>query len=346
MRRRRASMARPGLCAGILAMLAASCAMAFGGRSATGAGAADGAALIQTAQKQFHSGNYSASIATLESAVAQNANGAEAYYWLGRDYYELKDYDNAIAQAERAVQLDPSNSVYHQWLGRSYGEKADKERSFGLAKKVKKEFQEAVRLDPKNLQARRDLEEYCIEAPWIAGGSKDEAKAQVEAIAAVDPVEGHLARATFDEGALKKMDLAEAEYREVLKAKPNRIEPYLEAVNFFGGMKKLADMDEAIAAAAQVAPTDARLEYYRGAAKILEGQDFAHAEEYLKAYIASTPERSEWPSHGRARDWLGRLYEAEGKRTEAAEQYRAALQLEPGRKDTKERLEKLEKASH
>lgn len=304
----------------------------------------DGAALIQTAQHQFNQGNYSAAIATLRSAVAQNPNSAEAYYWLGRNYYELHDFDNAISQAEKSVELDPKNSLYHQWLGRAYGEKADRERSFGLAKKVKKEFQEAVRLDGGNLQARRDLEEYCIDAPWIAGGSKDEAKAQVEAITAADPVEGHLARATFDQVALKKLDLAENEYREVLNAKPNRIEPYLEVINFFGALKKLPEMNAAIEGAAHVAPNDLRLQYYRGAGKVLEGTDYGHAEEYLKAYLASTPERSEWPSHAAARDWLGRLYEAEGKRTEAAEQYRAALQLDPGRKETKARLEKLEKS--
>lgn len=306
---------------------------------------ADGGALIQTAQKQFQQGNYSASIATLRNAVAQDGTSAEAYYWLGRNYYELRDFDNAIAQAERSIQLEPSNSAYHQWLGRSYGEKADRERSFSLAKKVKKEFQEAVRLDGKNLQARRDLEEYCIDAPWIAGGSKDEAKAQVEAIAAVDPVEGHLARATFDEAALKKIDLAENEYREVLNAKPNRFEPYAEVINFFGAMKKLPEMNAAIQAAAQVAPGDSRLLFYRGVAKVQEGADYAHGEEFLKAYLASTPERSDWPTHAQARDWLGRLYEAEGKRTEAAEQYRAALQLDPGRKEAKARLEKLEKSS-
>jgi hypothetical protein len=65
----------------------------------------------------------------------------------------------------------------------------------------------------------------------------------------------------------------------------------------------------------------------------------------LKSYIASTPERSDWPSHAAAREWLGRLYESQGKRAEAAEQYRASLQLEPGRKEALARLRKLEKAS-
>jgi hypothetical protein len=65
----------------------------------------------------------------------------------------------------------------------------------------------------------------------------------------------------------------------------------------------------------------------------------------LKSYIAGTPERSDWPPHAAAREWLGRLYESQGKRAEAAEQYRASLQLDPGRKEASARLHQLEKAS-
>ncbi|MGA6957571.1 MAG: tetratricopeptide repeat protein, partial [Candidatus Acidiferrales bacterium] len=169
---------------------------------------ADASALIQTAQREFNAGNYSGAIATLESAVTQNSNSAEAYYWLGRSYYEIRDYDNAITAAEKSVEIDAKNSVYHQWLGRIYGGKADRDRSFTYARKVKKEFETAVQLNPSNIAARRDLEEYCLQAPWVVGGNKDEAKAQVEAIAALDPIEGHLARAVYDLDGQKKPDLA------------------------------------------------------------------------------------------------------------------------------------------
>jgi tetratricopeptide (TPR) repeat protein len=306
--------------------------------------ASDASAAIQTAQRQFNSGNYTAAIKTLQS-VPQLSNNAEAQYWLGRNYYELHDYDNAIAAAEKTVELDPKNSVYHEWLGRIYGGKADRDRSFSYARKVKKEFEEAVRLNPSNTDARRDLEQYSMEAPWVVGGSKDEAKDQVTAIEAIDPVEGHLARAAYDLDA-KKPDLAEKEYREVLATRPKRIEPYFDAINFFIHQNKLADVEAAIQAAALVSPNDPRFAYYHGVLRVLSGTDLARGEEYLKSYLASSPDRSDWPSHAGAREWLGRLYEAEGKRAEAAEQYRAALQLDPGRKEAKSRLEKLEKSSH
>jgi tetratricopeptide (TPR) repeat protein len=307
--------------------------------------ASDAAAQLQSAQRQFNLGNYSSAITTLQAAVSQNPNNSEVYFWLGRSYYELHDFNSAISQLEKSIQLDGKNSVYHQWLGRAYGDKADHDKSLSAAKKVKKAFEDAVHVDPSNVSARRDLEEYLIDAPWIAGGSKDDAKAQVEAIAQLDPVQGHIARGVFYANAMKKPDLAELEFREVVKAKTNKIEAYFDAADFFAHQNKPADIDAAVQAAAQVNGNDPRLGFYRGISKVLAGTEQARAEQYLKAYLAGTPDRSDWPTHAQAREWLGRLYESEGKRSEAAEQYRAALQLDPSRKQARVRLEQLEKSS-
>lgn len=304
--------------------------------------AADSSAVAES-ERKFKSGDFAGAITTLKQAVADDPSNAAAFYWLGRNYYEIRDYDNASAMEEKAVALSPKNSVYHQWLGRAYGGKADRDRSFFLAKKVKAQFQEAVKLDPSNIEARMDLEEYCYSAPWIVGGSKDEAQAQVEAIAALDPVQGHLARAMYASEALKKPAEAEAEYRAVLNAKPKDLDPYFSVANFFIHQNKPADVATAISAAAQVSPSDPRLAFYRGVSGVLSGQDAAAAERNLKAYLASAPDRSDWPSHASAREWLGRVYESQGDVADAAEQYRAALRLNPNMREARDRLKKLGK---
>jgi tetratricopeptide (TPR) repeat protein len=329
---------------GVAKLILLAVLFAVAGLSAPGL-QADAPGAIESAQHQFNAGNYAAAIATLQAAASQNASNAAAAYWLGRSYYEILDYDNATAQLERAVSLEPNNSLYHDWLGRADGGKADRDRSFSLAKKVKKEFQQAVTLDPSNVAARRDLEEYCLDAPWIAGGSKSEALDQVNAIAALDPIQGHLARALYDREGLKKLDDAESEIRQVLSAKPKSADLYFEVANFFETQNKPADIQAAVESASQVAPSDPRLGFYRGVASVLANANLPAADEDLKAYLASTPERSDWPSHAAARKWLGRLYEAQGKPAEAAEQYRAALRLEPKNKDARTRLERLEKSS-
>jgi tetratricopeptide (TPR) repeat protein len=315
--------------------------------TATRAAAAQGdpSSAISAAQRQFELGNYPIAISALQQVASQNPSSGDAYYWLGRSYYELPDYDNAIANLEKAVAIDPKNSVYHDWLGRADGGKADVDRSFSFARKVKKEFQEAVNLDGSNIVARRDLEEFCIDAPWIVGGNKDEALAQVNAMAAIDPVAGHLARALYLRDASKNNEQAESEYKLALAAKPTKLEPYFEVADFYMALGRPADMETAIQAAAAVSTNDPRIAFYRGVEGVLANQNLPDAERALKSYLATAPDRSDWPSHASARVWLGRLYELQGKTADAAEQYRAALQLDPRRKDARARLEKLGKNS-
>lgn len=313
---------------------------------AWGQSAHGGSSPVQIAQRQFNGGDYSGAITSLRTAAAITSSDAESHFWIARAYYEQRNFDQAIAHFARAVQIAPSNSLYHQWLGRANGEKADLERSFTLARKVKSEFETAVRLNPANIPARRDLEEYCLDAPWIAGGSKDEAKAQVDAIAAIDPIAGHVARAQYDVLALKKPDLADNEYHQAFDAKPKGIEAFLAAADFYQKQNRAADLANVIDAAAKVVPSDPRLAFYRGVQRIMAAKELPQAEQYLKSYLASTPDRSDWPPHAAAREWLGRLYQLEGKHAEAAEQFRAALQLDPNRKEARTRLDQLEKAAH
>ncbi|HEV2169535.1 MAG TPA: tetratricopeptide repeat protein [Candidatus Acidoferrales bacterium] len=297
------------------------------------------------AKHEFDSGDYASAIQLLRALVSQNSGSAEAHYWLGRSYYETRDFNNAVAELEKAAQAGPNSSVYHQWLGRAYGEKADRDKSFLTARKVKKEFEQAVKLDPSNISARRDLEDYLLEAPWIVGGSKEEGLDQVQAIEKLDTVEGHLARADYDLHVGKKDDAA-SEYNAVLDPKPQKIEVYFELADYYGKQEDGSQVDRMALEAEKVDSKDPRLAYYHGEARVLMGSDLAVAEQDLKSYLATTPERSDWPSHSAARYWLGRLYEQQGKKMDAAEQYRASLQLDPGRKDAKKRLEQLEKSIH
>jgi tetratricopeptide (TPR) repeat protein len=296
-------------------------------------------AAVAAAKQQFQAGKFNVAILTLASAGAAGGD-AEASYWLERCYYELRDYGKAVAAGEDAIRLAPQNSEYHLWLGRAYGEKADRDHSFTLARRVKKEFEEAVRLDPKNIHARRDLAEFEADAPWVVGGSKDAALEQVNAIAAIDPVEGHLARAAVYMAG-KKSDLAEAEYKQVLAAHPVQIDSYAEVADFYVRESRAVDLRATVDAAAKVKASDPRLAYYRGVAVVLSGSNLAEGEQDLKSYLAN-PSWSDWPSQAAAREWLGRLYEGEGKRADAAEQYRAALRIDPSRKSTQDRLKKLE----
>ena len=261
---------------------------------------------IPAARAQFDAGNYKTALTTLTAALTHMPNDASLHYWTARTDYELRNYDEAIHHAEQAVRLAPQNAEYNRWLGRAYGAKAEQSHSFFLARKVKQAFEAAVRLAPGNIAARRDLMQYCVEAPWIVGGDKDKAKQQIAAIAAIDPVEGRLAHAAYLT-AEKQWKPAEAEYVAVLDQRPATIDPYMEAAEFFADRKDSAHLERTIDAAVRVDSGDPRVGYYRAVALILKGTDRLAAEELLKSYISSVPEKSDYPSHKSASEWLARL---------------------------------------
>jgi tetratricopeptide (TPR) repeat protein len=331
----------------LLASLLVPTAVSFGAASALGrfsAAAADDSPDLRSVKESFNAGDYTSAKKMLQAALEKNKDAAEIYFWLGRCSYELFEFNAASASLERAVQFDPKNSLYHLWLGRADSERADREHSLSLARKVKKEFQTAVQLDPANIAARRDLLEYEIDAPWIAGGDKDDARKQIEAISALDATDGRLARAMYVFHAEKKPAQAGEIYKEILNLRPTSTQPYFEMARFFQHHGYPADLELAIQGAAAVDGKDPRLEYFQGVLQFLQKSDLPAAELHLDNYVSHTPARSNWPSHADAREWLGQVLEAEGKREEAMTQYREALRLEPKRKIARERLKELEKS--
>jgi Tfp pilus assembly protein PilF len=102
-------------------------------------------------------------------------------------------------------------------------------------------------------------------------------------------------------------------------------------------------MEQAVEAAAKIAPSDRRLSYYRGVVLVLEEKDTAVAESDLRTYLNTVPDNSEVPAHSSAYEWLGKLYENEKELDLAAEQYQAALSLDPQNKALREALKRLQK---
>jgi tetratricopeptide (TPR) repeat protein len=296
---------------------------------------------VAIAQDQFNRGDYREAIATLSAALTIDAHDARLFHLRSRSYLEQKDYGNAVADAERAASERPDNSEYQRWLGRAYGAEAEQTRSYSLAKKVRRAFEEAVRLEPSNVAARRDLLEYYLDAPWILGGSRDKAEKQVEAIAAIDPVAGYLGRAISSRHD-KKFDEAEADYQRVLDLRPGGIEPYLEVADFYEARGNGPKVARAIEQAARIDPADPRLSYYKGLALVLANENPSEADRLLRQYLTTAPARSDWPSHAAVHDWLGRLNEQTGNKKLAADEYRAALALDPDLDRAREALRRIE----
>ena len=296
---------------------------------------------IERARADFDAGRYGQAAQVLEPVTIADTHDVAAYYWLGRARLEERDYHRAVDALTRAVNLTPDNADYRRWLARAQAEIADREHSFTMARRVRQGLEQAVRLDPSNLAVRRDLMGFYLEAPWLLGGGDGKAKAQIDAIAAVDPIAGHLARAAYwrhkNDGAR-----ARTEYEAVLKAAPATISPYLEAAEFYERADDGAGLQKAIEGAQEIDPEEPQLMYFRGAYAVLTRTGLDKAEHELLGYLDGVPPRSDRPPPAATHEWLGRLYEALDRPDQAMVEYRKALALQADRDSARDRLRRLE----
>ena len=145
---------------------------------------------IRPALAAFIYGRYADAEDSLKTQLARpGTDRAEVFYLQGRINTWEGDIEAAFDWFEKAVEADPETADYQYWLGMMYGARAQRASIFGKpgkARRARKAFEEAVRLDPDHLDARTKLLEYHLFAPGRTGtcprcvqaGSEIERKAQ------------------------------------------------------------------------------------------------------------------------------------------------------------------------
>src|ERR1700687_1379653 len=285
------------------------------------------ASVADSAKAMLAAGRIDETIAELNGHLAAAPSDAESANLLCRAYYAREDWDRAESACRKAVSLDPGNSRLHLWLGRVYGEKADRENflaAAGLAGKVRGEFERAVQLNPKDVDARLDLAEFYLSAPGIVGGGEERAREQARAIAPMDSGREHWVYARIAE---KKKDAttAEREYRQYIDLSHGDAEAWLNLAIFFRNQKRFDEMEQAIVKLSQ-APTT-KLEVLEEASGMLyrAGRSYPFAMDLLHRYLVTGPVEAA-PAF-KAHYLFGMLLEKQGDKAGAAQEYRASLSL-------------------
>ena len=311
----------------------------------SGAPALAGQTSLADAQHDYNAGRYNRAVDALNIAIVKSPNDPALQFLLGESYYQLREFPRAVASLERAVQLDPKNSEYHDWLGKAYGRKAEESlflSAMSWARKTHREFEIAVELDSQNFEAQRDLIRYEMNAPSVAGGGDDKALKHIDALEKIDAVQGQLARGEFF-ATKKRMPEADAVFAKILESNSDRVGVYFEVSDYYRDRANAEKMGQAIDKAVRIDPDDRRLKFYNGVLLVMKGKSPSEAEMLLKSYLATVPDNSDLPPHSAAREWLGKLYESLGRFSEAAEEYRLSLSLDPHNKEVEDDLKRVQK---
>lgn len=262
----------------------------------------------------------------LNNEIRSHPDNAIAYNQLCRVYFQLEMWDSALRMAEKSTVLDPQSSVFHQWLGRAAGRKAENSNpftAFGLARRVKAEFERAVALDGNNFSARSDLAEYYLEAPGFLGGDKNKARQQAEAVAPHDPALADYLFARVEEK--QGSGRAEQQYQKAINTSGDAARYWVELAYFYRRAGRPQDMEAAIDSSLRVVGPDRTPEYDAAFLLLRTGRNFPGAAQMLRDYLDN--HTSEDGPAFRAHYLLGELLEKQGDREHAAEEFRASLAL-------------------
>jgi tetratricopeptide (TPR) repeat protein len=280
-------------------------------------------------------------VLALNTAIAHDPRDARAYHLLCRVYFQLELWDNSIRMAEKSIALEPGNSSYHHWLGRAMGRKAEDASpftAFGLARKVKTEFERAVALDAGNLAARSDLSEFYLEAPGFLGGDKSKARQQADSIAKHDLGMASYLYARIEEK--QGSGRAEAEYKKAVAASSAPAHYWVELANFYRRNGRMAEMESAVTQSLAAARPGDVTEFDSASLLLHAGRNFTGAAQMLRHYVSQEDPSEDGPAF-QAYYLLGVLLEKQGKKKEAAAQFQAALEMASQYKPARDALARV-----
>ena len=311
--------------------------------------------------------------------LSANASDAQAHAWMSKIKEGFGDFNGSIAEAERATALDSRNAAYHAQLAEACAMTADTARimkSLSLVRCTNREADATLALDPKNVDVRLVQMMFAWKAPSIAGGDKKKAVRIADDIVKISPSWGNLAHARLlqeqdadaeTERVLqnavkadpafyrsriamakfycctarhKKPEMAERTAREAIALDPAAEGAYNILARVYATSQRWNDLEQVLGRAAKECPEDAG-PYYAAADSLVEiGQDFRRAERYLTHYLTQVPEGRQ-PTHAEARWLLAKLYEKEGRKSDAVRELMAAVQLQPDFEAAKRDLKRL-----
>jgi tetratricopeptide (TPR) repeat protein len=258
---------------------------------------------------------------------------------------QAQKFDEALKQAEAQVASNSNSAEAFYWLGAVNGRLAQTSGIFsklGYAKAVRKAFDRAAELDPKQIEARMGLIQFHLQAPGLAGGDEDLVPALVQQISAIDVGAGYRAQALVKQVADDQAG-AEVLYRKALTHNPADVDALTTMVSLLTTAKKVADAEVLVNAALAKEPNNQKIQYQKAKCAALGGNDPAAGLAIVDSILTANPpvEGISLPgAHWRR----GQLLERLGRKDEAIKAMERSISLDSNIKEVKADLARLRKS--
>ena len=328
----------------------------------------------QTPEQLIRQGHWKRAKADVEAGLAAKPNDPVLLYQMARVKQMFGDLDAARSFAERAVALAPSADTHLQ-LADVVGDQATKASVFkqiGMAGMVKKELAAALAADPSHVRAHYFQLQFYKEAPGIAGGSMDKAKAEAATIAKLDLGWGYVAQAEIAAKEKRTADIPELYHKahdanpkqyetampwcnnlasqkrwdesekcalDLLAVDPGRVSAYSILAYVYVSQAKWDQVDKILAEAEKAVP-DGLSPYFSAGNAATNVGAYDRSERYYRKYLSQEPEPNA-PKLSRAHWRLGLAYEKAGRKADALNEIQIATQMEPTFEPAQKDLKRL-----
>ncbi len=202
---------------------------------------------LEKAQQLFEEGKLEQAKPMFEVLLKKNPSNIKILEYLGDIAGRSKDWDEALLYYGKLKKTRPSEANFYFKYGGVLGMKAlevSKFKALGMIDEVQSNFEKAIELNPKHIEARWALIELYLQLPGILGGSEKKAIQYSNELSKISAVDGYLSRGHIEE-YFKRYTAAEQQYKKAI-AVGNSKKTYQKLANLYANKMKSLDKAQAV----------------------------------------------------------------------------------------------------
>ena len=202
---------------------------------------------FEKAQQLFEEGKFEQAKPMFEVLLKKNPSNIKIMECLGDIAGRSKAWDEALLYYGKLKKAKPSEANFYFKYGGVLGMKAlevNKFKALGMIDEVRTNFEKAIQLNPKHIEARWALIELNLQLPGILGGSEKKAIQYSNELLQISAVDGHLSRGHIEE-YFKRYIKAEQHYKKAI-AVGNSKKTYQKLANLYANKMKSPERAQAV----------------------------------------------------------------------------------------------------
>lgn len=186
-------------------------------------------------KKAFEEKKYEKAIKLFKAVLDDDDENKEAWFYLGKSYYFIKDYEEAVDSFDEAIDDKTTHIDYLKWYAKAnqnYVNEASFFSKMSIAKSIVSTYRRILKIDPNQMDTEIELVGFLLNAPAIAGGDVEEAFKRLKRLKGKAPFQAN--RLLF-KYYMKEGKISEAEncLKEIEQAK-DKVGNYYTVYNDLG----------------------------------------------------------------------------------------------------------------